>query len=99
MPLKLSLKPGERFVLNGAVVQNGEIVYLNGFGVKELGGTQPVTPDTMMMIGSITKSMTTMLAASLIDDGTLTWDTPLAQLLPRFAVDDPELTQTLTLRG
>jgi len=24
MPLKLSLKPGEKFVLNGAVVQNGE---------------------------------------------------------------------------
>ncbi len=24
MPLKLSLKPGERFVLNGAVLQNGE---------------------------------------------------------------------------
>ncbi|MBC6980595.1 flagellar biosynthesis repressor FlbT [Caulobacter sp. 17J80-11] len=24
MPLKLSLKPGERFVLNGAVVQNGD---------------------------------------------------------------------------
>ncbi len=24
MPLKLSLKPGERFVLNGAVIQNGE---------------------------------------------------------------------------
>ena len=24
MPLKLSLKPGERFVLNGAVVENGD---------------------------------------------------------------------------
>lgn len=24
MPLKLSLKPGEKFVLNGAVIQNGE---------------------------------------------------------------------------
>jgi len=24
MPLKISLKPGERFVLNGAVLQNGE---------------------------------------------------------------------------
>src|ERR1044071_8623725 len=24
LPLKLSLKPGERFVLNGAVVQNGD---------------------------------------------------------------------------
>jgi flagellar protein FlbT len=24
MPLKLSLKPGERFVVNGAVLQNGD---------------------------------------------------------------------------
>lgn len=82
-----------------AVVQDGEVVYLNGFGVTQLGGTQPVTPDTMMMIGSITKSMTTMLAGSLIDDGLLTWDTRLVDLLPEFAVDDAALTQSLTVRN
>jgi CubicO group peptidase (beta-lactamase class C family) len=81
-----------------AVVQNGDVVYLNAFGVKRLGGTPPVTPDTMMMIGSITKSMTTMLAASLVDDGRLAWETHLVELLPRFAVGDPALAGKLTIR-
>ena len=77
-----------------AVVQGGDVVYLNGFGVRAFGSTQPVTPDTMMMIGSVTKSMTTMLAGTLVDDGRLTWDTRLVDLLPDFAVGDPELTRS-----
>ena len=81
-----------------AVVQNGDVVYLNGFGVKEVGSTRPVTPDTLMMIGSITKSMTTMMAASLVDAGRLAWDTRLVDLLPQFAVGDPALTNRLTIR-
>ncbi len=74
-----------------AVVENGKVVYLNGFGVKQADGTQPVTPDTMMMIGSMTKSMSTMLAASLVDDGRIAWETSLIDLLPEFAVGDPAL--------
>jgi CubicO group peptidase (beta-lactamase class C family) len=71
-----------------AVIQGGEVSYLSGFGVKELGGAEPVTPDTRLMIGSITKPMTTMLAAALIDDGRLSWDTRLINLLPQFAAGD-----------
>src|SRR5215208_5766660 len=41
-----------------AVVQDGEVIYLRGFGVRDQDSTQSVTPDTMMMIGSVTKSMT-----------------------------------------
>jgi CubicO group peptidase (beta-lactamase class C family) len=81
-----------------AVVQGGDVVYLNGFGVRAFGSTQPVTPDTLLMIGSVTKSMTTMLAATLVDDGSLTWDTRLVDVLPDFTVGDPELTKSLTVR-
>jgi CubicO group peptidase (beta-lactamase class C family) len=81
-----------------AVIQHGDIVYLHGFGVTALGGAQPVTPDTMFMIGSITKSLTTMLASALVDDGKLAWDTPLVDLVPGFAVDDPTLTHSLSVR-
>jgi CubicO group peptidase (beta-lactamase class C family) len=91
----------QRFHVPGAavaVVENGAVVYLNGFGVREIGSTRPVTPDTMMMIGSITKSMTTMLAASLVDEGKLAWDTPLVDLLPDFSVGDAGLTGRLTVR-
>lgn len=81
-----------------AVVQNGNVVYLKGFGVKQVDGTDPVTPDTLMMIGSITKSMTTMMAGSLVDDGQLDWGTRLVDLLPAFAVGDRTLTDRLTIR-
>jgi CubicO group peptidase (beta-lactamase class C family) len=80
-----------------AIVQGGDIVYLQGFGVRKVGGTEKVSPDTLMMIGSDTKSMTSMLAATLVDDGWLSWDTPIVQLLPNFVVADPQLTQQLTV--
>ena len=80
-----------------AVVQAGEVVYSQGFGVKELGGTDPVTADTLMLIGSVTKSMTATMAATVVDDGWLSWDTPLVELLPGFAVADPQLTPRLTV--
>lgn len=81
-----------------AIVQDGQVVYREGFGVKELGGDEPVTADTQMMIGSTTKSMTTMMLATLVDDGVITWDTPVVDILPAFSVADPELTPTITVR-
>jgi CubicO group peptidase (beta-lactamase class C family) len=82
-----------------AVVQNGEVVYQQGFGVRELDGSEPVTPETLMMIGSITKPMTATMAASVVDDGDLTWDSPIVELLPGFAVADPALTERLSIRN
>ena len=81
-----------------AVVQGGEVVYLNGFGVREVGRPEPVTPDTLMRIGSVTKAMTGVMAATLVDDGRLSWETPVVDLLPTFAVADPALTPRLTVR-
>jgi CubicO group peptidase (beta-lactamase class C family) len=81
-----------------AVIQGGEVAYLRGFGVKELGGTRPVTPDTLLMIGSITKPMTTMLAATLVDDGHLSWNTRLVDVVPQFAAGDRAMTERLTVR-
>ena len=80
-----------------AVVQNGEIVFLQGFGVRELGRPEPITPDTLLRIGSVTKSFSSLLVATLVDDGKLAWDTPLVDLLPEFAVADPALTPKLTI--
>lgn len=82
-----------------AVVQNGEIVYAQGFGVREVGSDEPVTPETLMMIGSTGKTMTTMMMATVVDDGLMTWDTPVQEVLPQFAVADPELSQTITMRN
>jgi CubicO group peptidase (beta-lactamase class C family) len=82
-----------------AVVQDGEVVYTAGFGVREQGGSTPITPDTHMMIGSTGKSLTTTMMATMVDDGLLDWDTPVVELLPQFEVADLELSQTITMRN
>lgn len=82
-----------------AVVVDGEIVYARGYGVTERGGSTPIGPDTYMMIGSTTKSMTTTMMASAIDDGVFDWDTPARDLYPTFAMADPDLSETVTMRN
>src|SRR5690606_15870799 len=64
-----------------AIVEGDEIAYLGGFGVTEAGGDEAMTSTTQMMIGSTGKTMTSMLVATLVDDGALDWDTPVVELL------------------
>ena len=45
------------------------------------------------MIGSTTKSLTSLLMARLVDEKKLTWDTPLVSLMPSFALADAEVTK------
>jgi CubicO group peptidase (beta-lactamase class C family) len=81
-----------------AVVQDGKVVYEQGFGVRELGKPDSVTPETLMMIGSTGKSMTTMMMATVVDDGKMGWDTPAIHIYPAFAVSDSKLTPKITMR-
>lgn len=81
-----------------AVVQGGKILYEKGFGVRESGKNIPVTPHTLFAVASITKSLTTLLMARLVDEGKLDWDTPVTQFLPDFQLADPQLTRQLTLK-
>ncbi len=82
-----------------AIVQDGRVVYTRGFGVRERHRPEPVTPDTMMMIGSTGKTMTTMMMATLVDEGRLRWDQPVVEILPAFALSDPETTRRVTVQN
>lgn len=81
-----------------AIVQHGAVVYAHGFGMRGPDDLEAVTPDTRMMIGSTTKSMTTMLMGMLIDQHKLTWDEPVVKIMPQFTVSDPHLTKKITVR-
>jgi len=80
------------------VVQGGEVAFAQGFGVKEVGGNEPVTPDTLFSIGSTTKVMTAMMAATLVDEGLIAWDTPVVDVMPQFQLSDAEAAAKITLR-
>jgi CubicO group peptidase (beta-lactamase class C family) len=67
-----------------AIVQDGKLVYSGGLGTRELGDPVRVDADTRFRIASVTKPLTTLLLAELVDRGLFAWDTPVVQLLPTF---------------
>lgn len=81
-----------------AVVRNHQIVLAEGFGVRTLGQAAPVTPQTIFGIGSTTKSMNSMLIATLVDEGLLTWDQPVVEIWPDFKLSDPAVTPQIRVR-
>jgi CubicO group peptidase (beta-lactamase class C family) len=81
------------------IVQGDSLVYAEGLGVRERGRPARVTPETLMMTGSTGKSMTTMMMAALVDEGTIRWDTPVVAIYPKFAVRDPVLTAKISFRN
>lgn len=80
-----------------AVIEGGKVVYERTFGVRELGKPAKVTPRTLFLIASITKPMTTMMEAALVDAGVFAWDTPITKLLPAFVLGDPDVTPKVAM--
>lgn len=76
-----------------AIVQNGRVIEAKGFGERELGKPEQVDADTLFLLGSITKPLTTLLLARLVDQGKLRWDTPAVEVLPNLRFANDELTR------
>jgi CubicO group peptidase (beta-lactamase class C family) len=81
-----------------AVVKDGKIVVAKGYGVRKLGDAAIVDEHTMFGIGSNTKAFTTAALATLVDAGKLSWDDPVYQRLPGFAMYDPYVSHEMTIR-
>jgi CubicO group peptidase (beta-lactamase class C family) len=81
-----------------AVVAADEVVLAEGFGVRETGRPEPVTPDTLFSIGSCTKSFTAAAIGLLVEEERVGWDDPAVRYLRGFAMPDPADTGRVTIR-
>jgi CubicO group peptidase (beta-lactamase class C family) len=80
-----------------AVMIDGKVVYERALGVKTLGDADPITPYTRFLLASVSKPITTFMEATLVDAGIFTWDTPVTELMPSFALGDDSTTHALKL--
>jgi len=80
------------------IVRNDSVVYLKGFGVREIGKPELVDPDTRFQIASVSKYVTAASVGSLVDEGKLDWDTPVITYLPNLKLANSYVTEHVTLR-
>jgi CubicO group peptidase (beta-lactamase class C family) len=80
------------------IVQDGKVVFADGFGVRALGKPAKVDGDTLFMIASNTKAMTTLMLAKLVAAGKFGWDTPVTQILPEFKLGNPDTTRQVLMK-
>ena len=81
-----------------AIVHDDRLVYLKGYGVKEAGRPEKLTPDTVFPIASCSKPFTSLAVAFMMQDGKLTWDDPVRKHIPFFRLDDPLADAQVSLR-
>ncbi len=84
-----------------AVINNGVVEWARGYGVREAGGSDPVTVDTRFQAASISKPVAAVAALRLVKQGRLKLDEDVNLRLVSWKVPENEFTREkkITLRG
>jgi CubicO group peptidase (beta-lactamase class C family) len=69
-----------------------------GYGVTSIETKQPVVPETLFQIGSISKVFTATLVMTLVDEGKLDLDAPVVGYVPDLPLADKTARKTIAVR-
>lgn len=81
-----------------AIVKDGEVFYAQGFGEKKLNSGEKVDTQTLFGIASVSKNITAAALGILVDEGKISWDSKIVDIIPWFSLSDPWVTQQVTVR-
>jgi len=81
-----------------AVIENGIVTHLKGYGVKESGKQDLVDENTLFAVASNSKAFTGLSIAILENEGKLKLDDKVSDYIPEIKLNDNMSTQLLSLK-
>ncbi|MEK5070968.1 serine hydrolase domain-containing protein [Sporosarcina sp. FSL K6-1508] len=81
-----------------ALSKNGQTIYERGFGTRNFETNEPVTPETIFGIASITKSFTALAIMKLVEEGRLQVEDAVIEHLPEFQLVDYANIEDIKIR-
>ncbi|MCI0751906.1 MAG: serine hydrolase [Flammeovirgaceae bacterium] len=81
-----------------AIVKDGAVVHLKGYGVKNIIANDPVDENTLFMIGSNTKVFTATALTILEQEKKISLDDKVNKWIPYFKLNDPLASSAVTVR-
>ncbi|MEM7351269.1 MAG: serine hydrolase domain-containing protein [Acidobacteriota bacterium] len=82
----------DRFSGSVLVAAGDEVIYEGGFGEADRAWHIPNRPDTVFLVGSVSKQFTSMLIMQLVAEGKLRVEDTLAKHLPSYPADKAGIT-------
>jgi CubicO group peptidase (beta-lactamase class C family) len=80
------------------IVKDGKIIYNKGFGfINAKNKKEHVDEHTLFAIGSNTKAFTTTALAILVDEGKITWNTKVRDIIPEFKMYNDYVSENFTI--
>ncbi len=80
-----------------AIVQDSRVIFLKGFGLRQVGTTDSVNIHTVFRLASVSKCFAPVLTGLLVEDNVLHWDDYVIQHVPDFELKSKENTDSLKL--
>jgi CubicO group peptidase (beta-lactamase class C family) len=84
--------------LSVVIVKNGRVVFMKGYGVRNIKTGKPVDENTLFMIASNTKLFTATSLALLEFQGKISLDDPITKYLPDYSLFDSTSTKLVSIR-
>ena len=84
--------------LSAALIRDGKVAWLRGFGVMNAATRAPVRSDTVFEAASLSKPVVAYAVLKLVDAGKLSLDVPLVKYLPGAYVENDERLSLITAR-
>lgn len=81
-----------------AIVERGKPPVIRTYGVRRMDEAAKVDEQTMFSMGSTTKAFTSAVLAMLVDEGKLSWDSKVVDVLPGFRMYEPYASSEMTVR-
>ena len=92
--MQLNSLPG----VSAALVDSGGVIYLRSHGVRDVESGEPMTPETLVDLASVSKSMTALAVIQLEEQGLIGLDAPVRSYLPDFTLRGAEDSGEITVR-
>ena len=81
-----------------AIVSREEIIYLQTWGLREVGASELVGPESVFRIASMSKTFAGTSAAMLVDRDLQSWDAKLTDIFPNLRLGNRTTSRNITLR-
>jgi CubicO group peptidase (beta-lactamase class C family) len=81
-----------------AVVKDDRVIHIKGYGVSSIATGKKMDENTLFAIASNSKAFTAAALGILVDEGKLTWNTKVTDIIPEFRLYSPYVTEDFNIK-